>query len=70
MHNANGNITSVGGTAYTYDAFNRLSQASKDGVGTVYWVNALGQRTYKSQGAPKAKGFMYGLDGQPEKGTE
>nr|WP_283254690.1 RHS repeat domain-containing protein [Luteimonas galliterrae] len=64
MHNANGHITSVGATTYTYDAFNRLSSATKDGIQTTYWVNALGQRTYKSQGAPKAKGFVYGLDGQ------
>jgi len=64
MHNANGNITSVAGTTYTYDVFNRLSQASRDGVDTNYWVNALGQRTYKDQTPPNARGFMYGLDGQ------
>ncbi len=64
MHSANGNITSVGGVAYAYNAFNRLGTATKDGINTNYWVNALGQRTYKTQGAPKAKGFMYGLGGE------
>ncbi len=64
IHNPNGNITSVGDITYNYDSFNRLSSAVNSGVTTSYWVNALGQRTYKSQGAPKANGYMYGLDGQ------
>lgn len=64
VHNTNGNITSVDDAVYNYDSFNRMSSAVKAGVTTSYWINALGQRTYKSQGAPKANGYMYGLDGQ------
>ncbi|MBB1059775.1 hypothetical protein [Marilutibacter spongiae] len=52
-----------GGRTYSYDAFNRLSRVVKDGVTTNYWVNALGQRTYKAQGAPNASGYVYGLGG-------
>lgn len=60
----NGNVTSGGGASYTYDAHNRLQKATEGGVTTVYWVNALGQRTYKSKGSPNATGFVYGPGGQ------
>jgi RHS repeat-associated protein len=60
---ANGSVTTSGGAAFAYDAFNRLTRAAKDGVTTYYWVNALGQRTYKSQGSPKASGYAYGPQG-------
>lgn len=60
----NGNIIGAGSDVYTYDAFNRLRTATSGGVTTTYWVNALGQRTYKTQGSPNATGFGYGPDGQ------
>lgn len=46
----NGNITSGDGATYTYNAFNRLSQAVKGGVTTTYTVNALGRRVAKKVG--------------------
>lgn len=61
--NANGNVVASGSTAFTYNGFNRLSRVDKDGVATHYWVNALGQRTYKSQGSPLATGYVYGPNG-------
>lgn len=54
-----GNITVAGDTTYGYDAFNRMTSATHGGIATGYWVNALGQRTYKTQGSPKAKGYGY-----------
>jgi RHS repeat-associated protein len=60
---ANGNVTTSGTATFAYDPFNRLTRAAKDGVVTHYWVNALGQRTYKSQGSPKASGYAYGPQG-------
>lgn len=60
---ANGNVVASGSTAFTYNGFNRLSRVDKDGVATHYWVNALGQRTYKSQGSPLATGYVYGPNG-------
>ncbi|MFP7722732.1 DUF6531 domain-containing protein [Lysobacter sp. A3-1-A15] len=61
---ANGNVTAGAGASYTYDAHNRLVQAVKGGVTTSYWVNALGQRTYKTPAAPgTATGFVYGPSG-------
>jgi RHS repeat-associated protein len=61
---ANGNVTAGGGASYTYDAHNRLVQAVQGGVTTSYWVNALGQRTYKTPAAPgTATGFLYGPSG-------
>lgn len=60
---ANGNLTASGSVIFGYDAFNRLTSVAKDGVTTNYWVNALGQRTYKSQGSPKATGYAYGPQG-------
>jgi RHS repeat-associated protein len=61
---ANGNVTAGAGASYTYDAHNRLVQAVKGGVTTSYWVNALGQRTYKTLAAPgTATGFLYGPSG-------
>ncbi|MCL1635018.1 NBR1-Ig-like domain-containing protein [Luteimonas sp. SX5] len=59
----NGNITVAGDASYVYNPFNRLTQATRGGVTTTYWVNALGQRTYKTQGAPKANGYGYSPDG-------
>jgi RHS repeat-associated protein len=61
---ANGNVVTAPGAVYDYDPFNRLARVTKGGVTTDYWVNALGQRNYKTQGAPNAVGFVYGLDGQ------
>jgi RHS repeat-associated protein len=61
---ANGNLVSAPGAVYGYDPFNRLTSVTKAGVTTNYWVNALGQRNYKTKGAPNAVGFVYGLDGQ------
>ncbi|GAB3339296.1 RHS repeat-associated core domain-containing protein [Marilutibacter aestuarii] len=60
---ANGNVTANGDATYGYDAFNRLSQVTKGSATTYYWVNALGQRTYKSKGSPNNTGFIYGPDG-------
>ena len=59
----NGNVVASGSTAFTYNVFNRLSRVQKDGVTTNYWVNALGQRTYKTQGSPRATGYVYGPNG-------
>jgi RHS repeat-associated protein len=64
-HTANGNIAAGNGATYTYDAFNRMSKAVKGGGSTVYWVNALGQRFYKTPAGPgTATGYLYGPDGQ------
>jgi RHS repeat-associated protein len=63
-YDANGNRSSSAGVVYTYDAFNRLAKATKGGVATTYWVNALGQRTYKTRGHPHATGFVYRPGGQ------
>ena len=60
---ANGNVIAGDGVSYVYNAHNRLHKATKGGVTTGYWVNALGQRTYKTQGSPKAVFYMYGQDG-------
>lgn len=62
--NANGNVTAGAGASYTYDAFNRLRTATKAGVTTTYWVNALGQRPYKTRGGTAATGFVHGPSGQ------
>ncbi|WP_123770228.1 hypothetical protein [Vulcaniibacterium tengchongense] len=61
---ANGNVTANGDATYTYDGFNRLASATKDGTTTYYWVNALGRRTYRTRGSPNATGFICGVDGQ------
>lgn len=61
--NPNGNVTAGAGTTYTYDAFNRLRTAAKGGVTATYWVNALGQRTYKTRGGTAATGFVHGPSG-------
>ncbi|MDQ3287143.1 MAG: RHS repeat protein [Pseudomonadota bacterium] len=61
--NANGNVTASGTATFGYDAFSRLNRVAKDGVTTHYWVNALGQRNYKSQGSPLATGYAYGPQG-------
>ncbi|MGH8084890.1 MAG: RHS repeat-associated core domain-containing protein [Lysobacter sp.] len=63
-YNANGNLIDAAGAIYRYDPFNRLTSATKGGTTTNYWVNALGQRTYKTQGAPKAAFYLHGPDGQ------
>lgn len=64
-YTANGNVAAGNGATYTYDAFNRMSKAVKGGVSTVYWVNALGQRFYKTPAGPgTATGYLYGPDGQ------
>jgi RHS repeat-associated protein len=63
-YDANGNVTSNGVTSFGFDGFNRLKSVTKAGVTTSYWVNALGQRTYKTQGSPKAVQFIYGPGGE------
>lgn len=59
---ANGNVTASGELALAYDPFNWLTEVRRGGITTNYWVNALGQRTYKTQGAPNATGYIYGPD--------
>lgn len=60
---ANGNVATSGTASFGYDGFNRLTSVVKDGVATYYWVNALGQRTYKTQGSPKAAAYVHGPQG-------
>lgn len=61
-----GNRISESGTngtySYTYDAFNRMSAATRNSVTTSYLVNALGQRVGKQTGAAISR-FIYGPDG-------
>ncbi len=60
-----GNVTIAGSDTYSYDAFNRMTSAKRGNVTTTYWVNALGQRTYKTPAGPgTATGYVYGQDGQ------
>lgn len=70
-YNAQGNrqtYTTLGvTTTYEYDAFNRLNKVSRPAAvwgwpagSTSYWVNALGQRVYKTRGSPNATGYVYG----------
>ena len=65
-YDANGNMTdsSSRSASYAYDAFNTLQSTRVDGVSTSYWTNALGQRTYKTQGSPKAAFYIYGPGGK------
>lgn len=63
-YDGNGNITSGDGATYVYDGFNRMTSATKGGVTTNYWINALGLRTYKTRGAPNTTQFVYGPDRQ------
>lgn len=64
FYDAKGNLIDAAGATYTYGPFNRLASATKAGVRTNYWVNALGQRTYKTQGSPNAAFYIHGPDGQ------
>ncbi len=43
----NGNVTSMTGKTFTYDAFNRLRTATVGSTAVDYRLNALGQRMYK-----------------------
>ena len=63
-YDANGNVTTLDGVTYVYDAFNRMSSATKAGVTTSYWTNPLGLRTYKTRGSPNAIQFVHGPDRQ------
>ncbi|WP_187775837.1 RHS repeat-associated core domain-containing protein [Luteimonas suaedae] len=66
-YDANGNMTRQGSNiqTYTYDPFNRLNTVTdSNGVRTIYWVNALGQRVYKTQGSPKNAFYVYGPGGK------
>ncbi len=58
-----GNVSAGAGASYSYDPFERLRTATKAGVITTYWVNALGQRTYKTRGGNAATGFVHGPSG-------
>lgn len=64
---ANGNVTASGSATFGYDAFNRLSRATRGGVTTNYWVNPMGQRVRKDQGSTATTtGYAYGPSGQVE----
>lgn len=69
-YDTNGNTTASplgGGAAYAYSPFNRLNRVVKGGVTADYWINALGQRTYKRHGSlDTQRGFLYGPSGQLE----
>lgn len=58
-HDAKGNVTSMGGTTFSYDAFDRLATAVKSGVTSTYSVNGLGQRVHKNVGGVD-HWFVYG----------
>jgi RHS repeat-associated protein len=58
-YDPNGNTLNINDTAFGYDAFNRMVSATKGGVTTNYWNNALGLRVYKTQGSPNATQFVY-----------
>ena len=60
-YDANGNIRSGDGVSYAYDAFNRMSGASKGATSASYAVNGLGQRVYKQVDAVQTW-FVYGPD--------
>ena len=60
---ANGNVISGAGATYSYDAFNRLTSATKGGVTATYAVNGLGQRVYKQVGGINTW-FSYGPGNQ------
>ncbi|PJK10573.1 type IV secretion protein Rhs [Lysobacteraceae bacterium NML95-0200] len=61
-YDADGNITGSAGTTYSYNAFNRLASAHKNGITTHYRINALGERTVKQTGA-QASYFATGPSG-------
>ncbi|WP_407354672.1 RHS repeat-associated core domain-containing protein [Luteimonas sp. R10] len=66
-YDANGNMIRQGSNiqTYTYDPFNRLNTVTdSNGTSTIYWVNALGQRVYKTQGSPKNAFYVYGPGGK------
>jgi RHS repeat-associated protein len=63
-YDLNGNTLNINDTAFGYDAFNRMASATKGGVTTNYWNNALGLRVYKTQGSPNATQFVYNPERQ------
>ena len=66
-YDANGNIKTAGSATFTYNAFNRLSGFAKPGVSTLYWIDPLGQRFYKTPAGPgTATGYLYNPAGQLE----
>lgn len=69
-YTANGNVVSDAavGATYRYNPFNRLQQVVNSGGTHDYWVNALGQRTWKRTGSGSGPtyGFSYGPSGQVE----
>jgi RHS repeat-associated protein len=58
------NTLSGEGATYTYNAFNRLTTATKAGVTSTYAINALGQRVHKKVGAGPNQWFTYSPGGQ------
>ncbi|PJK10574.1 hypothetical protein CO610_01605 [Lysobacteraceae bacterium NML95-0200] len=61
-YDADGNITGSAGTTYSYNAFNRLASAHKNGITTHYRINALGERNFKQTGT-QASYFATGPSG-------
>ncbi len=58
-----GNTTQAGGTTFTFDASNRLSQANVGGKTATYTYNGLGARVLKTVGGETTV-FHYNLRGQ------
>jgi RHS repeat-associated protein len=63
-YDSNGNTLTGEGATYTYNAFNRLTTATKAGVTSTYAINALGQRVHKKVGAGPNQWFTYSPGGQ------
>ncbi|MEJ1097688.1 MULTISPECIES: RHS repeat-associated core domain-containing protein [unclassified Pseudoxanthomonas] len=61
-YDPNGNVTSDGVNTFVYDAFNRMSSATRSGGTASYAVNGLGQRVYKEVGTTQTW-FSYAPDG-------
>lgn len=67
-YDAKGNTSSGWGNSYVYNPFNRLTRAVNASGTHDYWINALGQRTWKRTGssAGPTYGFTYGPSGQAD----
>jgi RHS repeat-associated protein len=66
QYTLNGNTlsyTGAGAASFSYDPFNRLRTATRNGVTTTYFVNGLGQRTAKTSTNGATGLYVYQADG-------
>jgi RHS repeat-associated protein len=67
-YDGRGNVTGFTGedgfaVGLHYNAFDRIDSSSRNGIATSYYVNALGQRTYKSTSGGTTSAFTYTPEG-------